>query len=57
MDRKDSNKPTLKVKHRSYQPSKAELEADISIPITPKNLARALMRDVKVEETEDVEGS
>ena len=32
----------------AFQPSKAELEADISIPCTPTQLARALMRDVEI---------
>lgn len=41
------NKPIVEIEHSSYQPSKAELEADVSIPnTTPEELARAVLRDV-----------
>ena len=39
-------KPAIEVMHNLYQPSKAELEADVSIPATPEELAKALMGDV-----------
>ena len=42
-------KPTVKVKPRRYQPTKAELEADMSIQATPEQLARAVMRPVRVK--------
>ena len=42
-------KPTVKVKPRSYRPTKAELEADMSIQATPEQLVRALMRPVRVK--------
>ena len=32
----------------SYQPSKAELEADVSIPTTPEKLAKAVLRTLTV---------
>ena len=41
------------VKPSSYQPSKAELEADVKIDATPETLAKALLRPVKVVETDD----
>ena len=34
-------RPEVEVKPSTYQPSKAELEADLSIPTTPERLARA----------------
>ena len=46
---KKVNKPILKVKHRSYQPSKAELEEELSISATPEQLAKAAVRDVIVK--------
>ena len=44
-------RPVLRVKPCGYQPSKAELEADVSIPdATPEQLARAVMQTVTVRE-------
>ena len=50
------DKPTVRVKPHSYQPSKAELEepvvirkADGSVP-TPEELARAALRPMKIVE-------
>ena len=40
----------VEVLHNSYQPKKAELEADASIPTTPENLARCATRQVVVRE-------
>lgn len=40
---------TVKVMDSSYQPSKAELEADVSIDATPEEVGRALMQTVNVE--------
>ena len=39
---------TVKLKPSSYQPSKAELEADVSIDATPEELRHAVMLPVKV---------
>ena len=39
----------IKVKPFDYQPSKAELEADMSIPTTPENLLKAVVREAPVE--------
>ena len=47
----DPQRPVLYVKPCAYQPSKAELEADVSIPdATPEQLARAVMQTVTVRE-------
>ena len=51
--KKPEEKPVVKVKHHSYQPSKAELEEDMSIDATPQELARRLMQQVTVQETLD----
>ena len=48
--RNNGNRPTLKVKPRSYQPTKAELEEDLSVPTTPEHLAKCITRTVKIEE-------
>ena len=48
-------KPVLKVKPHSYQPSKAELEADLSIDATPEDVLRKLGQQVVVQETLDDE--
>ena len=39
---------TVEVVDSSYQPSKAELEADVSIDATPEEIGRALMQTVNV---------
>lgn len=46
------HKPVLEVQHHSYQPSKKELEADVSIDATPDELAKALIGNVAVRSTE-----
>lgn len=46
---KSSKNPTVKLMHSSYQPSKAELEADMSIDASPEDVARAVMRRVDVQ--------
>ena len=43
----------VKVKPSSYQPSKAELEADVSVKETPEGLRDAIMRSVVVKESDD----
>ena len=43
----------VKVKPSSYQPSKAELEADVSVKATPEGLRDAVMRSVTVRESDD----
>ena len=51
----DSFSPTVMVKPHSYQPSKAELDADVSIPgVSPEELARNL-RNVLVIEDDDAD--
>ena len=41
---------TVTVKPSSYQPSKAELEADMSIDTTPEKLAQAIKTTTAVQE-------
>ena len=45
-------RPTLKVRPRSHQPTKAEMNEDVTIPTTPEHLAKCLTRTVRVEEEE-----
>ena len=49
---KKPTKPTVKVKPRSYHPTKAELEADMRIRATPEQLVRAVMRPVRISKSE-----
>ena len=52
-DKPEKARPIVMVKPHSYQPSKAELEADVSIPgVSPEELARNL-RNVLVIEDDD----
>ncbi len=48
---KEKDLPVIEVKHHTYQPSKAELEADMSIDATPEDVARAVMKQVMVKES------
>ena len=43
---------TIKVKPHTYQPSKAELEADLHIDATPEELRQALVRPVAMQPEE-----
>ena len=47
---KEKDLPVVEVRHHTYQPSKAELEADMSIDATPEEVARAVMQQVMVKE-------
>ena len=42
-------RPVTYVKPFSYQPSKAELEADARIPTTPVQLARVILQNVTIK--------
>ena len=46
---KPREKPVVRLKSSSYQPSKPELEEDVTIDTTPERLARAVLRQVRVE--------
>ena len=48
-----SKRQAVEVLPHSYQPSKAELEQDMSINATPNEIAREVMRDVSVREIID----
>ncbi len=50
IDRKSAAQPTVCVKPYSYQPKKAEREEPVKIEATPNELARAVLRPVKVIE-------
>ena len=45
-------KHEIRVKPFSYQPSKAELEEDVSVNATPEEVRAALMRPVIVQKSE-----
>ena len=46
---KDEPKPPIvRIKPSSYQPSKAELEEDVRVDASPEELARAVLRQVRV---------
>ena len=46
---KPKDKPTVRLKRSSYQPTKAELEEDVSIDATPEAVARAVLTPVRIE--------
>lgn len=50
---KPKEKPIVRVRPFHYQPSKAELEADVTVDASPEEVRDALMRSVIVEETDD----
>ena len=50
---KRQEKPDVRLKPSSYQPSKAQLEEDVSIDATPEKLARAVLTQVRIEIDED----
>ena len=41
-------RPVVRITPSSYQPSKAELEEDVRIDTTPEELARVVLRPVRV---------
>ena len=48
---KINKKPTVDLMHHSYQPKKAEREADMRIKATPEELSRALGRQIVVRKS------
>ena len=50
---KHREKSVVQLKPPSYQPSKAELEEDISIDATPQELLRAVVREVRIETVDE----
>ena len=50
---KPKEKPVVRVRPFQYQPSKAELEADINVDASPEDVRDALMRSVVIKESED----
>ena len=47
------SRKTVRVKPRSYQPTKAEKREVVSISATPEQLARSILHPVIVEETDE----
>ena len=47
---KNKEEPVIRVKSFDYQPKKSELEEKVYINATPEELARAVLRQVKVIE-------
>ena len=43
------DKPAVRVRPATYQPSKAELEEDVSIDTTPEELARVALQSMTVK--------
>ena len=43
-----NERPVVEVVKPSYQPSKADLEADLRVPATFKDAIKALVRPVKI---------
>ena len=43
-------KPVVEVMGSGHQPSKAEMEEDISVDLSPEQLARLMFRDVEVRQ-------
>ena len=48
MSEPKQDRPTVDLVKSGYQPSKAELEADMRIDATPEQAAKAVMRRVNV---------
>ncbi|MCY3675703.1 MAG: hypothetical protein OXH65_13030 [Paracoccaceae bacterium] len=48
-----NEKHEVRVKPHDYQPNKAELEEKIHVPTTPEKLAKAVLQQVKVVETNE----
>ena len=47
------DKPEVRVKPRRYQPGTAELNEPVKIDATPDDLAKAVLRPVKIVEERD----
>lgn len=50
--RADKEKPVVRLRPSTYQPTKAELEEDVRIDATPEELARAVGTQVRIETME-----
>lgn len=44
-------KPVVEVADSEYQPTKAELEEDVSIDASPEDLLKAVVQDVQIKIT------
>ena len=50
---KSKENPIFRLKRSGHQPSKAEMEEDVSIDATPEAVARAVLTPVRVEHEEE----
>ena len=48
-----TDRPTVRLKPSSYQPSKAELEADVAIDMEPERLAEAALGVVTIQTADE----
>ena len=46
-------KPVVRVRPHTYQPSKAELDEEVRLDATPEELARAVLQPVQIVEDHD----
>ena len=46
---KEKDAPVVRLKRSGHQPTKAEMEEDVSIDATPEELARAVLTPVRIE--------
>ncbi|MDE0343106.1 MAG: hypothetical protein OXK82_08060 [Deltaproteobacteria bacterium] len=53
IDKTARERPVVRIKPNTYRPSKTELEEDVSIDATPKDVIRAAFRPATVVEDPD----
>ena len=53
MTTQPKQKPVVRVRPHTYQPSKAELEEDVRLDATPEELVRAVLQPVRIVEDHD----
>ena len=50
---KTKEKPVVRLKRSGYQPTKAEMEEDISIGAAPEDVARAILTQVRIKHEDE----
>ena len=48
-EKQPAARPVVTIKPATYQPSKAEIEEDVSVDATPEELAKAALRQVTIK--------
>ena len=48
MTAQPKQKPIVRVRPHAYQPSKAELDEEVRLDVTPEELARAVLHPVQI---------